>query len=170
MRQAPPHFGRSSPSCPGSRVRSSLAMATIIFLRHGQAEDGGGSGDAARPLTSKGATQAEAAGRTLRRLGLVPDLCLTSPKVRAFETARLACQELDLEPVVEPVLGESGFRADVLASGGEAVLLVGHEPTLSSEIGRLTGGSVRLRKGGLAVIRSSRLELLAGPDLLGLTG
>jgi phosphohistidine phosphatase SixA len=68
------------------------------------------------------------------------------------------------------VLGEGGFRADVLASGGEAVLLVGHEPTLSSEIGRLTGGSVRLRKGGLAVIRSSRLELLAGPDLLGLTG
>ena len=145
-------------------------MATIIFLRHGQAEDDGGSGDAARPLTSKGATQAEAAGRTLRRLGLVPDLCLTSPKVRAFETARLACQELDLEPVVETVLGEGGFRADVLASGGEAVLLVGHEPTLSSEIGRLTGGSVRVRKGGLAVIRGSRLELLAGPDLLGLTG
>jgi len=145
-------------------------MTTIIFLRHGQAEGDDGSGDAARPLTSKGEAQAEAAGRTLRGLGLVPDLCLTSPKVRAFETARLACQELDLEPVVEPALGEVGFRADALASGGEAVLLVGHEPTFSSEIGRLTGGSVRVRKGALAIVRGSRLELLAGPDLLGLTG
>lgn len=145
-------------------------MATIIFLRHGQAEDDDGSGDAARPLTAKGIRQAEAAGKALGRLRLVPDLCLTSPRVRAAETARLACLELGLEPTVEPSLGQGGFRADVLAAAGEVVLLVGHEPTFSAEIGRLTGGSVRMRKGGLAVVRGSRLELVAGPDLLGLEG
>ena len=142
-------------------------MTTIIFLRHGQAEADDGNGDAARPLTPKGIRQAEAAGRALERLGLVPDLCLTSPRVRAAETARLACLELGLEPVVEPSLGQGGFRADVIAAAGEVVLLVGHEPTFSAEVGRLTGGSVRMRKGGLAVVRGSRLELLAGPDLLG---
>lgn len=143
-------------------------MGTIIFLRHGQAEDDDGSGDAARPLTPKGVRQAEVAGRALGRLGLVPDLCLTSPRVRAAETARLACLELGLEPVVEPSLGQGGFRAEVLGAAGEVVLLVGHEPTFSAEVGRLTGGSVRMRKGGLAVVRGSRLELLAGPALLGL--
>lgn len=143
-------------------------MATIIFLRHGQAEDDDGSGDAARPLTPKGVRQAGLAGRALERLGLVPDLCLTSPRIRAAETARLACLELGLNPVVEPSLGQGGFRADRLAAAGETVLLVGHEPTFSAEVGRLTGGSVRMRKGGLAVVRGSRLELLAGPDLLGL--
>lgn len=145
-------------------------VATIIFLRHGQAEDDDGNGDAARPLTPKGVRQAEAAGRALGRLDLVPDLCLTSPRVRAAETARLACLELGLEPVVEPGLGQGGFRAERLAAAGEVVLLVGHEPTFSAEVGRLTGGSVRMRKGGLAVVRGSRLELLAGPDLLGLFG
>lgn len=141
-------------------------METIIFLRHGQAEDDDGSGDAARELTPKGVLQSERAGIALRELGLVPDLCLASPRVRALETARIACREMGLEPVVEPSLGSAGFRADELVAGVGTVLLVGHEPTFSGEVGRLTGGSVRMRKGGVAVVRESRLELLAGPDVL----
>lgn len=145
-------------------------MGTIVFLRHGQAEDDDGNGDAARPLTRTGEHQADAAGRTLARLDLFPDLCLSSPRVRALETARIACRHLAIEPVVEPALGRGGFRAEVLAAAGEIVLLVGHEPTFSAEVGRLTGGSIRIRKGGIAVIRGSRLEMLAGPGLLGLAG
>lgn len=141
-------------------------MGRIIFLRHGQAEDDDGAGDAARPLTAKGVEQAELAGRALARLDLVPDLCLTSPRVRAAETARLACAELGLDPVVESALGDGDFQAEALAGDIGTVLLVGHEPTFSSEVARLTGGSVRMRKGGLAVVAGMRLELLAGPDLL----
>ena len=141
-------------------------MGTIVFLRHGQAADDDGTGDASRPLTVKGERQADAAGRALARLGPVPDLCLTSPRLRALDTARAACRHLGLEPVVEPTLGQAGFRADVLAAAADVVLLVGHEPTFSAEVGRLTGGSIRMRKGGIAIVRGSRLELLAGPDLL----
>ena len=155
---------------PGRRYDRWPEMPVIIFLRHGQAEDDDGNGDAARPLTRKGERQADAAGRALDRLGLVPDLCLTSPRVRALETARAACRHLGLDPVVEPALGQGGFRADVLAAGGKVVLLVGHEPTFSAEVGRLTGGSVRMKKGGIAVVRNSRLEMLAGPGLLELAG
>lgn len=156
--------GRAACGCP---LRSaSKPMGKIIFLRHGQAEDDDGAGDAARPLTAKGVDQAELAGRALARLDLVPDLCLTSPRVRAAETARLTCAELGLTPVVESALGGGDFQAEVLAGDIGTVLLVGHEPTFSGEIARLTGGSVRMRKGGLAVVAGMRLELLAGPDLL----
>jgi len=141
-------------------------MDTIIFLRHGQAEDDDGGGDAARPLTSKGLAQGERAGMAIEKLGLAPDLCLTSPKARARDTARAACEALGLEPVIEERLGTGGFRADELAAGTGMVLLVGHEPTFSGEVGRLTGGSVRIRKGGIAVVKGPCLELLAGPDLL----
>lgn len=148
--------------------RRRYPMETIIFLRHGQAEDDDGRGDAARPLTRKGIAQSEVAGRALNSLGLIPDLCLSSPRTRAIETARGACEALGLEPVVDEGLGIGEFDAEDLAAGLGCVLLVGHEPSFSSEVGRLTGGSVRLRKGGIAVVRGSRLEMLAGPDLLAL--
>ena len=137
-------------------------METIIFLRHGQAEDDDGSGDAARPLTGKGVRQAEVAGRALRSLGLIPDLCLSSPRTRAIETARGACKTLGLEPVIDEGLGVGEFDAKGLAAGQGCVLLVGHEPSFSAEVARLTGGSVRVRKGGIAVVRGSGLEMLAG--------
>jgi phosphohistidine phosphatase len=58
----------------------------IYLLRHGDAEDGHGD-DAARRLTPKGERQAAAAGLALAALSSKPDACLTSPKVRAAETA-----------------------------------------------------------------------------------
>jgi len=162
-------LGRVRESDPGRPVTiAPMQTGTIIFLRHGQAEDDDGSGDAARPLTPRGVAQGELAGVAIARLGLEPETCLTSPRVRAFDTAVAACSPLGLDPVVEEALGAGSFRADELAAGFRSVLLVGHEPTFSDEVGRLTGGSVKMRKGGLAVVKGSRLQLLAGPDLLGL--
>ena len=63
----------------------------IYLLRHGDAEDGSGD-DAARRLTGKGREQARAAGAALAALGAGIDACLTSPKLRAAETAALACE------------------------------------------------------------------------------
>jgi phosphohistidine phosphatase len=134
----------------------------IYMLRHGDAEDGDGD-DAARRLTSKGRRQASAAGQALAALGAEIDACLTSPRVRAAETARLACEPLGLEPETAAELGGGGFDAPSLTAGRGDVLLVGHEPDLSSEVARLTGAKAKMRKGGLAVVDGSTLVALLRP-------
>jgi phosphohistidine phosphatase len=68
----------------------------IWFLRHGDAEDSA-EDDASRKLTEKGRRQAESAGRALKAMGVEIDACLTSPKVRARDTAEVACRELGVE-------------------------------------------------------------------------
>ena len=134
----------------------------IYLLRHGDAEPRDGD-DAARRLTAKGARQSRAAGRALAALGEEIDACLTSPKVRAAGTARLACEPLGLEPEVAEELGGGDFDSPALAAGRGNVLLVGHEPHFSDEIARLTGGRVKLRKGGLAIVDGSTLTALLRP-------
>ena len=137
--------------------------AVIYLLRHGEAVPHGETEDAARPLTPKGERQSEAAGRALAALGEEIDACLTSPKVRAADTARLACQALGVEPETAPELGGGGFDALALAAGRGNVILVGHEPDFSNEVARLTGGKAKLRKGGLAIVDGGTLHALLRP-------
>lgn len=134
----------------------------IYLLRHGEAEEGDGD-DAARRLTPKGERQSRAAGKALAAMGAELDACLTSPKVRAADTARLACEALGLEPEVASELRGGRFDSLSLAAGRGDVLLVGHEPDFSSEVARLTGARVKLRKGGLAVVDGSTLVALLRP-------
>jgi len=135
----------------------------IWLLRHGDAADG--SPDAERPLTEKGRAQSRAAGAALRALGVELDACLTSPKVRALDTARLACEELNgVEPTLEPKLSGGPFDAEALAAGlGENVMLVGHDPDFSAAVHDLTGAQVRLKKGGLAGVQKGELMVLLRP-------
>lgn len=142
----------------------------IYLLRHGDAEDGDGD-DAGRRLTARGERQAEAAGLALAKLGATIDTCLASPKVRAAETARLACEELGCEPEVAEELRGGGFDSSALSAGRGDVLLVGHEPDFSNEVARLTGARAKLRKGGLAIVdRNILLALLRPDDLAGIAG
>jgi phosphohistidine phosphatase len=142
----------------------------IYLLRHGDAEDGNGD-DAARRLTPKGERQADAAGGALAGLGAGIDACLTSPKVRAAETARLACRDLDLEPEIAEELRGGPFDSLGLGAGRGNVLLVGHEPDFSGEVSRLIGANVKLRKGGLAIVDGSTLVALLRPkDLAAIAG
>jgi phosphohistidine phosphatase len=134
----------------------------IYLLRHGNAEDPNGD-DAARRLTAKGERQAGAAGRALAVLRADLDACLSSPKVRAAETARLACEALAVEPETASELRGGSFDALGLTAGRGNVLLVGHEPDFSAEVARLTGARVRLRKGGLAIVDGSTLIALLRP-------
>jgi phosphohistidine phosphatase len=141
----------------------------IYLLRHGDAEPGDGD-DAVRRLTAKGERQAEAAGHALAALAAEIDACLTSPKVRAAETARLACRALPLEPEIAEQLRGGPFDSLDLSSGRGNVLLVGHEPDFSSEVARLTGARVKLRKGGLAIVDCGTLLALLRPkDLAAIT-
>lgn len=137
----------------------------IYLLRHGEAEDGAGD-DAARRLTEKGERQARDAGLALQGLGVEIDACSASPKVRALGTARLACEALGVEVEVEEALRGGAFDALDLAAGRGDVLLVGHEPDFSREIGRLTGANVAMKKGGIAVVDGSVLVALLRPKEL----
>lgn len=129
-------------------------MSTLLLLRHGQAVDRAPTGiDADRDLTARGEGQARAAGRALAALGLWPDVVLASPKVRAWRTAALASEALDVRPVEHPaIVGLDRDEALLTAGLGERVLLVGHEPDLSQVVHDLTGARIRMRKSGLAVL------------------
>jgi phosphohistidine phosphatase len=137
----------------------------LWLLRHGDAADG--SPDAERPLTGKGERQSRAAGLALKALGVEIDACLTSPKVRAADTAKLACEPLGIEPRHEPKLAGGPFDGEALAAGlGEDVLLVGHDPDFSMAVHALTGAQVRMKKGGLAGVEKGELKVLLRPSEL----
>lgn len=137
----------------------------IWLLRHGDAADPGpGQGDAERELTEKGRGQARAAGLALVRLGVTVDTCLASPRVRARDTAQLACEALGIAPETEPLLSGGRFDPLALVAGrGQHVLLVGHEPDFSRAVFELTGAHVQLKKGGLAACEPSLLHVLLRP-------
>jgi phosphohistidine phosphatase len=142
----------------------------IYLLRHGDAEHET-QDDAARRLTAKGERQAEAAGRALAALGAQIDVCLTSPKVRAEQTARIASRHLDVPVEVAEELRGGAFDAHRLANGRGNVLLVGHEPDFSNAVAELTGGRVKLRKGGIASVEDGLLhDLLRPKDLRRIAG
>src|SRR5262245_11043253 len=114
----------------------------LYILRHGLAgsREEWTSPDAERPLTGKGRSRSRAAAQGLARLGVAPDVILTSAYLRAAETAHLTAAELHA-PVEEAQALEPGKlgrgwwallqRYDV----GASVVLVGHEPDLSELIG-----------------------------------
>jgi phosphohistidine phosphatase len=134
----------------------------LWLLRHGDAEDG--SPDAERRLTDKGRAQSKAAGDALGALGVALDACLSSPKVRAAQTAELACEAQDVEVELEPKLAGGPFDAEALAAGlGDEVMLVGHDPDFSMAVHSLTGAQVRMKKGGLAGIEKGELKVLLRP-------
>jgi phosphohistidine phosphatase len=134
----------------------------IWLLRHGEASDDA-LDDASRELTEKGRRQSEAAGRALAVMGAELDACLASPKVRARDTALIACEHLGVEVETTDALRGGDFDPAELAAGRGEVLLVGHEPDFSRAIGMATGGRVKLKKGGLAAIDGSELTLLMRP-------
>jgi phosphohistidine phosphatase len=142
----------------------------IYILRHGKAEDAGHNlSDAHRKLTKKGHDEIAAVADWMAAQGLQFDLIAASPLVRAQETAA----------IVADTLGTPGKRETwkVLVPGGDpdtvcreigkypedaALLLVGHEPLLSSLIGRIiageAGAGIVMTKGALAKIRNFSFE------------
>jgi phosphohistidine phosphatase len=135
-------------------------MIKLWVLRHGDAEDpAAGMDDFDRSLTATGREEATAAGRALAATGVKPDLVLSSPRVRARQTAELATAELGVGfEVHEPLTG--GFRAEDALSlmegrDGQTILLVGHMPDLAIVVRDLTFCPIPMRTGGLAHVRGS---------------
>jgi phosphohistidine phosphatase len=133
----------------------------LWLLRHAEAADG--EPDDERPLTERGVRQSQAAGQALARLGIHLDACLSSPKLRAVQTAQLACEPLGVSVTIEPALGGEPFDVHGLVAGLGDVMLVGHDPSFSMTLHDLTGAQARMRKGGLAAIEKGELIVLLRP-------
>lgn len=140
----------------------------LWFLRHGEAEPHDARDDVDRRLTGRGEEQSRIAGRALSAMEIAFQVVLTSPRIRALDTARLACLELGNDFVVDDKLS-SGFAVDdaleLAAAAGDdkRVLFVGHDPDFTQLVHDLTGARVDLKKGGIAGVRmqgSRRGELL----------
>jgi phosphohistidine phosphatase len=130
----------------------------LWLLRHGEAVPHESKPDADRELTARGERQALAAGAALARLGVEFVACYTSPKVRARDTARLACQTLNVEPQEVEVLADGFDRDDALElllahDDDDRVLIVGHNPAFEQVVHDLTGGRVDFKKGAVVAVR-----------------
>lgn len=134
----------------------------LYFLRHGQAgdrEDWAGD-DFYRPLTTDGVKRMEREAETIEELDLELEIIITSPLVRAKQTAEILAKKLKMKDriVEDHDLGlDFTFERlrDILAGHRDkkAIMLVGHEPSMSRTIGQLVGGAkIELKKGGLAFV------------------
>jgi phosphohistidine phosphatase len=143
----------------------------LHLLRHADAGDPTAwtGDDAARPLSDKGRRQSDRLGRALAGYGFTPDLLITSPKLRAIETAEIVGELLDASIAVDDRLAESLDLSTVdavLSDHGdpERPVLVGHDPDLSELVAVLCAAAgIPMRKGAFARIDVQRpLEPGAG--------
>jgi phosphohistidine phosphatase len=111
----------------------------LVLVRHAEAAPG--DPDELRTLTPEGHDQARRLGERLRAEGIEPDAVLTSPLLRARETARElgfgAPQPLD---ELGPGATADGVRS-AIAGRGETVVVVGHQPDCSRITAALRGGA-----------------------------
>ena len=159
----------------------------LYFLRHAAALDG--ADDAKRPLSPTGRRQARKLARCLRRAGIAFDLAFTSPLVRARQTVDIV---LNITNEGRPVQAQEASTLlneadpDTLADwllrlppDAGHVLLVGHEPSLSTRVRRMLGlqrtEALELAKGAVACVKTAdkqagSLSFLITPKSLGVGG
>ena len=136
----------------------------IYFLRHASAGDSykDPRKDEKRPLDEEGALQCRYVGRALASLGVLPDAVISSPLKRALQTASLVGNELGFEGKIQmdaalrPEATFAQFR-DLLVrhKDVESILVVGHDPSLSSFLSHMVGprnaaAHIVMKKGAVA--------------------
>jgi phosphohistidine phosphatase SixA len=154
----------------------------LLLLRHADAGDPGdwAGDDDLRPLSDKGIRQSERLGRHLARLRFEPDAIVSSPKLRARQTADIVARALEVDVRLDERLGSGVSVTSVealLRDAGDPrrPILVGHDPDFSDLAAELTGASsIPVRKGALVRIDlpdgiragSGVLRWLLPPDLV----
>jgi phosphohistidine phosphatase len=161
----------------------------LLLLRHAiapQRDPERWPDDRLRPLTPEGRRKMERGAKGIAALEVRPDLVLTSPLIRASETAKIAAEAFKPRPDVQVLkpLAPGGGSGGVLAGlaglpPSSTVMLVGHEPDLSQLVGALVVEprgdlGIEFKKGGLAWIefegapraRAGRLLMLLPPRVL----
>jgi phosphohistidine phosphatase len=136
----------------------------LILLRHGKAEDSHTEGDFSRNLLEKGREQARRAARLLQSGGILPQIVLTSPLIRARQTAEEFCQTAKMPgALVQGWLNsgmspETALRELVAFPEFSRVAIVGHEPDFSQLLQWIlgtSGGMIQVKKGAIACVRIS---------------
>jgi phosphohistidine phosphatase len=127
-----------------------VATLELYLIRHGLAADRGAAypDDSLRPLTGRGLSATRRSGKALNALGVGIDVILTSPLVRARQTADTLAATLAAAPAVVScdALAPAGMPAAVVQEVRRArktrVALVGHEPNIGELAARLLGTSI----------------------------
>jgi phosphohistidine phosphatase len=145
----------------------------LYLLRHGIAVDPGTPGyenDSDRPLIPKGERRLYKAAGAMKKLELSFELILSSPFVRAKQTAEIVAGELKLKKRLKfsnELVPDGDFAAlvqelNAFKPAPENVLLVGHEPHLSRFISLLVSGNanatIEMKKGGLGKLEVENLR------------
>jgi len=152
----------------------------LFIMRHAIAtprDTPGFARDADRPLTEEGRAQARDVATGLKWLKVNPDVVLSSPYLRAAQTAEEVVRVLKSCAPVK-MLGELRAEAEpsetskALAdfSACEEILCVGHEPHVSAWLAYLVAGRQGMqclfKKGGVACVEVERMPLAAGRSTL----
>jgi phosphohistidine phosphatase len=132
------------------------------FVRHGIAADAEAweGSDFDRPLTAKGRKQMARVAKRLSRIDIEVDTIVTSPLLRAKQTAEILADALGAKKrLIEDDRLGGGFDLRALAGilrdreGLSAVMLVGHEPSMSAVSGDVIGGGrLEFKKGAIACV------------------
>lgn len=144
----------------------------LYIIRHAIAVDEvsfDSASDSERPLTDKGRKKMRQIAKALRHLGVEFDLILSSPYVRACETAEILADVFKMKKEIvfsdhlipegnpELLIGEINENHSV-----DSLAIVGHEPHLSALIGLLTTNSskieITLKKGGVCHLSADDLH------------
>ena len=157
-------------------------MTELHFLRHAHAGDPAAwtGPDEARPLSDKGEKQAERMGTFLAGVGFKPDAIVTSPKLRAAQTAEIVAGHLGVQISFDDRLaGALDVKTieTLLRDAGDPSrpVIVGHDPDFSELLAELCGApEIPMRKGAFARVDIERplqagagtLRWLVPPDLL----
>ena len=133
----------------------------LILLRHGKAEDSHPDGDFSRALVEKGRKQARRAAKLLKAAGELPDIVLTSPLVRARQTAEEFCQTAEIPGatiqgwLASGMAPETALKELTAFHDFKSVAIVGHEPDFSGLIQWILGissGGIDVKKGAVACL------------------
>ena len=150
-----------------------LKMIRLFILRHAIAEDRDEDrwpDDSKRPLSQKGKKKMRYLAESINRLGFSFDLILSSPYLRAKQTAEIAAQALFANDklLLSDQLAPSGNMLALMRDlarqelEGKTIMLVGHEPYLSNLISLLCAGdfraTMRMKKGGLGFLTAEKLS------------
>jgi len=149
---------------------------SLYLIRHAIAAERGDQypDDGMRPLTDRGIKRFRKIAKGLAEMGVEVDLILTSPLVRARQTAEILSQALAGHPPIvetDALLPQATFAELTSALGKQekaaSIALTGHQPSIGVFAGRLLGckGEVEMKKGGVCRIDVDRLPA-AGPGLL----
>jgi phosphohistidine phosphatase len=154
----------------------------LYIVRHAIAFPHGTPGvrDEDRALTKEGIKKMHEAGRGLCVLGYIPDLLLSSPLIRAHQTADILVEEFGkpIEIKITPALAPGVSRQELYGQIAQyakklsSLMLVGHQPSLGEIAGEIAWGSpehfIELKKGGACAVELESMQGIPKGSLVSL--